>query len=86
VSDFSHAGHAGVFFIRPVQRGVSKGVEDGCRLPTLQAGRPRNRHKAVLGVAHPQGIKGLSIAGQGETLGSLWILLAIRAYFSYGRS
>jgi hypothetical protein len=27
---------------RPVQRGVSKGVEDGRRLPALQAGHSQN--------------------------------------------
>jgi hypothetical protein len=42
---------------RPVQRAVSKGVEDGQRPPALQ-------------VARPQGIEGLGMAGPGETLGS----------------
>jgi hypothetical protein len=35
----------------PKAYGVSKGVEDGRRPLTLQAG-----HEAVTGVAHPQGI------------------------------
>jgi hypothetical protein len=64
---------------RPVRRGVSKGVEDERRLPALWAGHPRNGCKAVLGVARPQGIEGLGVVGPGETLGSLWIPLAIRA-------
>jgi hypothetical protein len=41
-------------FRTPVLRGVSKGVEDGCRLPSLWVGHPWNSHKAVLGVACPQ--------------------------------
>jgi hypothetical protein len=41
---------------RPVRRGVSKGEEDGCRPPALQAGHPPNGCKAVLGVARPQGV------------------------------
>jgi hypothetical protein len=44
--------------IRPVRHGVSKGVEDGHRPPTLQADHPRKGWKAILGVAHPQGIEG----------------------------
>jgi hypothetical protein len=28
---------------RPVRRGVSKGVEDGCKPPTLRAGHPARR-------------------------------------------
>jgi hypothetical protein len=62
---------------RPVRRGVSKAVEEGCRLPALQAGHPRNGRKAVLGVAHPQGIEGSGKGGSGKTLGSPWIPLAI---------
>jgi hypothetical protein len=50
---------------RPIWLGLSKGVEDS--------------HKALSGVARPQGVKGLGMAGPGETLGSLWILLAVRA-------
>jgi hypothetical protein len=56
--------------IRPVHRGVSKGVKDGHRLPALQARNPRNGHKAVSGVARPQGIERLGRTGPGETLGS----------------
>jgi hypothetical protein len=55
---------------------VSKRVEDGRRPPTLRVSHPRNCPKAVSGVARPQGVKGLGIAGPGETLGSLWIPLA----------
>jgi hypothetical protein len=66
--------------VRPIWHGVSKGVEDGRRMPTLWAGHPRNSHKAVSGMACPQGIKGSGMAGLGETLGSLWIPLAIRAW------
>jgi hypothetical protein len=40
-----------------VRRGVSKRVEDGRRLPALRVGPPRNGHKAVSGVAQPQGIE-----------------------------
>jgi hypothetical protein len=36
--------------------------------------------KAVLGVTRPQGVEGLGMAGWGETLGSPWIPLAIRAW------
>jgi hypothetical protein len=53
-----------------VQHRVSKGVEDGRRLSTLRASHSRNGHKAVSWVAHPQGVEGLGMAGQGETLGS----------------
>jgi hypothetical protein len=42
------------------------------------AGRPPNGRKAVWGVAHPQGVEGSGIARPGETLGSPWILLALR--------
>jgi hypothetical protein len=63
-------------FTRLVWRGVSKGVEEDCRLPALRVGRPQNGPKAFLGVACPQGLKGLEMVGLGETLGSLWILLA----------
>jgi hypothetical protein len=55
---------------RPVQSEVSKGVGDGCKPLALRAGHPRNGHKAVSGVAHPQGIEGSGIAGPGATLGS----------------
>jgi hypothetical protein len=34
---------------------------------------------AVLGMARPQDVEESGMAGPGETLGSLWILLAIRA-------
>jgi hypothetical protein len=50
-----------------VQRGVSKGVEDGRRPPTLQTGHTSNGRKAVSGVARPQHIEGLGMAGPGET-------------------
>jgi hypothetical protein len=69
------------FLFRPVRRGVSKGVEDGRRPTALQAGHPRNNHKAILGLVHPQGMKGWAWR-QGETLGSPWIPLAIGACFS----
>jgi hypothetical protein len=65
----------------PVRRGVSKGVEDGRRPLALWAGHPRNSHKAVLGVVHPQGVEGSGMAGSGEILGSPWIPLAIGACF-----
>jgi hypothetical protein len=56
---------------KPVWHGVSKGVEDCRRPPALQAGYPRTGHKAVLGVARPQGIEGSGMVGLGGTLGSL---------------
>jgi hypothetical protein len=55
---------------RHVRRGVSKGVEDGRRPLALRVGHPRNGHKAVLGMARPQGVEGLGIADPYETLGS----------------
>jgi hypothetical protein len=72
-----------VLSLRPVRRGVFKGVDDGCRPPALQAGHPRNSHEAVSGVAHLQGVEGLSMVGLGETLGSPWIPLARRACFYF---
>jgi hypothetical protein len=63
---------------RPVRRGVSNGVEDGRSPPALRACHPRNGRKAVSGVACPQGVKVLSMAGPGETLESPWIPFAIR--------
>jgi hypothetical protein len=69
----------GGMMVRPVRRGVPKGVSDGRRSPALRAGHPRNGHKAVSGMAHPQPVEGLGMAGPGQTLGSPWIPLAIRA-------
>jgi hypothetical protein len=42
--------------IRPVREGVSKGEEDGRRLPALWEGHPPNGRKAVWGMARPQGV------------------------------
>jgi hypothetical protein len=64
---------------RPVRRGVSQGVEDSGRPPTLRAGHSRNSHKAVSGSARSQGVGEPGMAGQGETVGSPWIPFAIRA-------
>jgi hypothetical protein len=50
------------------------GVQKGRSRPQ---GRPRNGHKAISGVAHPQGVEGLGMAGPGETLRSPWLPLAI---------
>jgi hypothetical protein len=44
------------------------------------AGRPPNSRKAVWGVARPQGVERLGLAGPGETLGSPWIPLPVRAW------
>jgi hypothetical protein len=66
---------------RPVRRGVFKGVKDGSRLPALQAGHPRKGRKTVLGVTRPQAVEGSGMASPGETLGSPWIPLALRASF-----
>jgi hypothetical protein len=41
-----------------VWHGVSKGEEDGRRLPNLQAGNLHNGCKAVSGVACPQDVEG----------------------------
>jgi hypothetical protein len=61
---------------RLVRCGVSKGVEDGRRPPAVRAGH----RKAVLGVARPQGVEGLGVAGPGKTLGSPWRPLTIWAW------
>jgi hypothetical protein len=54
-----------------VRRGVSKKEEeDGCRLPVLWVGHPRNGLKVVSGLACLQGVEGLGMAGPGETLES----------------
>jgi hypothetical protein len=47
-------------------------------------GYPRGKktaagRKAVWGVARPQGVEGLGMAGPHETLGSPWIPLPVRA-------
>jgi hypothetical protein len=63
------------------RRGVSKGVEDGCRPPALWAGPPRNGRKAGSRVARPQGVEGSSMVGPIHTLGSPWPPLAIRPCF-----
>jgi hypothetical protein len=63
-----------------VQRGVSKGVEDDRRPPTLRAGHLINGHEAVSGMARPQSVEGSGMAGPGETLGSPLIPLAVRAW------
>jgi hypothetical protein len=49
---------------------VSKGVEDGRRPPAVGAGQSCNSCKANLGMASPQGIEGLVMAGLEVTLGS----------------
>jgi hypothetical protein len=41
-----------------VRRGVSKGIEDSRRASALRAGHPLNGHKAIAGVARPQGVEG----------------------------
>jgi hypothetical protein len=61
----------------PILCGVSKGVEDGCRPPALQASHPMNGCKAISGVARLQGIEGSGKADPGETLRSPWIPFAI---------
>jgi hypothetical protein len=47
-----------------------KGYPRGKMAAALRAGHPPNNRKAVWGMARPQGIEGLGIAGRGETLGS----------------
>jgi hypothetical protein len=66
------------------RRGVSKEVEDGRRSPALRVGHPWNSHKAVSGVACPQGVEGSGMAGPGETLGSPWPPIAIRLWYHPG--
>jgi hypothetical protein len=61
-------------------RGVSKGVENGRRLPNLRAGYPYNSCKAISWVASSQGIDEIGMAGPGKTLGSPWLPLAIRPW------
>jgi hypothetical protein len=61
---------------RPVWRGVSKEEEDGCRPPALRVGHPINGR---FGGGPPTGLEALGMADLGETLGSPWIPLAIRA-------
>jgi hypothetical protein len=51
-----------------------------CRPPALQAGHPPNGLKAIWEVARPQGVEGSGMAGPGETLGSPWIPLPVRAW------
>jgi hypothetical protein len=58
------------------------GYPRGHRPPALHhlwEGHPRNGRKTVLGVAGPQGVEGLGMAGPCETLKSPWIPLAILA-------
>jgi hypothetical protein len=50
---------------RPVRRGVSKGEEDGPR--GKKTAHPPNGRNAIWGVACPQGVLGLGMAGRGET-------------------
>jgi hypothetical protein len=45
-------------FILDVRRGVSKGIEDGRRPPSLWAGLPRYGYMTVSGVACPEGVVG----------------------------
>jgi hypothetical protein len=63
------------YFNRPVQCGVSKGVEDISKRPGLRAGHPKYSHKVVLEV------EGSGMAGLGENLRSLWIPVATWACF-----
>jgi hypothetical protein len=65
------------FILIGTQRRVPKGVEDGSRPLALWAGHPRNGQNAVSGVARPQGIEGLGIAGTSDISGSPWPPLAI---------
>jgi hypothetical protein len=67
--------------IRPMRRGVSKGVEDSRRPPALLVGHARNSCKAVLEVARLQGVERSGMAGPGETSGSPCIPLAMRAWY-----
>jgi hypothetical protein len=48
--------------------------------PAPWAGLPQNTCKAVLGVAHLQGVEGSGMAGPSETLGSSWPPLATRPW------
>jgi hypothetical protein len=80
-----------------VHRKFCRASETGCRTVTAHVtspgsygkGYPRgkktapNGRNAVLGVARPQGVEGLGMAGRGETLGSPWILLPVGAWTSH---
>jgi hypothetical protein len=61
-----------------VWRGVSKGVEDGCKPLALWVGYLSNGQKAVSEVARMQGVEGLGMVGPRDTLGSPWPPFAIR--------
>jgi hypothetical protein len=68
--------------LRVFQARMAWGFKRGTRRPRAArpaSGNPRNGHKAVLGVACPQGVEGSGRAGPGETLGSPWTPIAIRA-------
>jgi hypothetical protein len=52
------------------------GIQGGRRRPQAA---PQTGHKAVWGVARPQVVEGSGMAGRGETLGSPWIPLPVRA-------
>jgi hypothetical protein len=59
-------------------RGI-QGVEDCHRRPALWSGHPQTTVRLYPKMARPQGMDRSGMAGPGETLGSPWILLAIRA-------
>jgi hypothetical protein len=68
------------------QAHTGRGIQGGRRWPqaTRPAGGPPPptiRPYGRLGVARPQGVEGLGMAGPGETLGSPWIPLPVRAWF-----
>jgi hypothetical protein len=68
--------------LRDGKQARTASIQRGRRRPQatrFAGGLPRNGLKAVLGVARPQGVEGLGMAGPGETLGCPWIQLAIRA-------
>jgi hypothetical protein len=74
------APSTGVFLSDAIgaRRRVSKRVEDGSRPPALCAAHSRNGHKAVSGLAYPQGLEGLGIASPSKTIGRRRPPLAIR--------
>jgi hypothetical protein len=65
-----------------IWRWVSPRVKDGQRLATLWVSHPHNDHIGVSGVAHPQGVERLGMAGPSDTLGNPWPPLAIHPCLS----
>ena len=71
-----------VFCTGPYRKGYPRGKKMAAGHPPCGwATPPTIRPYGRLGVARPQGVEGLGMAGPGETLGSPWIPLPVRAWF-----